>query len=561
MRYRTSIQTLFISLLVVAGCSSSRVFTPPLPIPDDRSTIEKPSGNEEPNDITDALNSQLVDQGTQAFDLSRQLRNLFGAPKEAMNINAMDEVDDCSWYTNRNAQEPMSLEKIKKGQMTGIGPDTSGTWTIIRAKATGVTPGFAIKDKHGDKYFIKFDPPGFAGLNSGADVIGSKLFYACGYYVPENSIVHFHPSILKMGSKVKFLDAKGRKRYMNKNDLKEILEKIEIRQDGTIRALASKYIEGEILGPFSFRSTRKDDPNDIIPHEHRRELRGLRVIAAWLNHIDAKGANSLDAFYTDPQTKESYVRHSLIDFGTILGSGGRGPHPVYRGFRNEFDPMDILLRIFTLGFYQRGWEVDRPVLYPSVGRFDNVDFHPQKWEEIFPNYAFANMTMRDAYWGAKIVMSFTENQIRAAVETGELPDVGADDYLVKTLVERQKIIGNYYFSKVAPIDRFLVLHNGNSVNLAFQDLSETSGLSEAGKTDYRYRLFNNSTNFDDFKIIGSSKEIELSKKLEPGSYTGVELQLRRDGQTKWSPSVYVYLYQENKGVKPEIIGIKRNDKN
>ena len=57
---------------------------------------------------------------------------------------------------------------------------------------------------------------------------------------------------------------------------------------------ASKALPGRSLGPFRYYGTRPDDPNDIFPHEHRRELRGLSVFAAWLNHDESRSANSLD---------------------------------------------------------------------------------------------------------------------------------------------------------------------------------------------------------------------------------------------------------------------------
>jgi len=66
------------------------------------------------------------------------------------------------------------------------------------------------------------------------------------------------------------------------------------------------------VGPFRYEGTRSDDPNDIVPHEARRDLRGLFVFCAWLNHTDAKAANSLNALVQEDGV--TFIRHYLIDF-------------------------------------------------------------------------------------------------------------------------------------------------------------------------------------------------------------------------------------------------------
>ena len=74
----------------------------------------------------------------------------------------------------------------------------------------------------------------------------------------------------------------------------DVLKRAAQSADGSYRALASKALEGVSVGPFRYYGTRPDDANDIFPHEHRRELRGLAVFAAWLNHNDSRAGNTLD---------------------------------------------------------------------------------------------------------------------------------------------------------------------------------------------------------------------------------------------------------------------------
>jgi len=549
---------LLITGIILSGCSSYKPFMPPLPVPDDRNPVPKPEFRGAPNDFYDAFNQQFVLQGEQMLDVSRDYRWIIGNPKEAWNADAFGEVANSSWFTNRNGRKQMTLDEIARGQNSGSGPDTSSSWTVVSAKAEGVTPGFTIVDGRGERYVIKFDPIGYEGLNSGADIIGSKLFYAAGYNVPENYLTFFNPRMLNLGDKVKFTDEKGRKRFMNEADLQAILERIERHPDGLVRALASKYVAGSVLGPFLYEKTRPDDPNDFIPHQHRRELRGLKVLAVWLNHIDAKAANSMDSYIgLEPN---GWVRHYLIDFGTILGSGGRGPQPKYRSYENEIDPHAVFWRILTLGIYVPGWEkVPSEVDYPCIGRFSSEYYHPEKFKFIFPNPSFDNLTSADGYWGAKLVMSFTDEQIRTAVDQAQYPDSGAADYLVKTLIERRDITGRYWFNRVAPLDQFdLYEEKDGRQMMAFRDLAVETGLEKQENSTYRYSVKRNGKTIIKPREIGSNLVITLpdaDNGAERNDQWEVTVQVRRDRFKKYSPEIKVYLMQKFGHFR--IIGIVR----
>ena len=54
-----------------------------------------------------------------------------------------------------------------------------------------------------------------------------------------------------------------------------------------------------------------------MPHEHRRELRALRVFGAWTNLTDLKAANTLDTLVTE--NGRSIVKHYLQDVGSTFG--------------------------------------------------------------------------------------------------------------------------------------------------------------------------------------------------------------------------------------------------
>ncbi|MFC2170629.1 hypothetical protein ACFLQJ_01470, partial [Calditrichota bacterium] len=534
-------------------------YVPPEPVPDDRNPIPVPGFRSAENDLADSYDKQFIVQGDQMFDFPRTLTKIAGRPRQSLNVDAFGEVRNSSWFTNRNAFNPMTLAEIAQGPGIHSGPDTSSAWQIVRAKAEGVTIGFHIIDSRGDKYVIKFDPIGYAGLNSGAEVVCTKLYYAAGYNVPENTTVYFRPENLVLGDKVKFTDKKGRKRYMNHQDFEEIMQRVEIGPNGLIQAAASKYIEGKLLGPFHFQGVREDDPNDFIPHEHRREIRGLKILGIWLNNIDAKSNNSMDTHIGEDG--EGFVRHYMMDFGSNLGSGSKGPQPQYRGYENEFDPHEILFKIFTFGLWVRSWEKPDTVLFPNVGRFGSDLLEPDQFKFIIPNTAYDNCTNLDAYWGTKLVMSFTDEQIETAVATGPYQPEAAK-FLSKALIERRDVIGRHWFGRVNSLDNFEIIENIGATVLTFTDLVVSTGLEDISASKYQYKIrSNNDQEIESGVLDNNNLTLHNILKLKNKGEVQYEItfRIKRESQKKSSKWVKVYLELDESSKIPLLVGLRRQE--
>ena len=388
----------------------------------------------------------------------------------ALNINTLDEVPNSSWFTNRHGKSHMSPEELLKGPKTGSGPDMNVPLTVIRVTAEGITPGFLIRDSRGDVYFIKIDPKGFEEMSTTSEAICTLFFYAIGFNVPENYLLDIDTERLAVGGEAGIKDKLGVKRRMTDEDLEFILSKAPVRPDGTLRVIASKDIAGHSLGHFRYYGTRPDNANDIIPHQHRRELRGLRLFAAWLNHDDARSINSLDVY-----TEEGYVRHYLIDFGSCLGSGSVRPQTLRAGNEYMWEPGPTFKTMGTLGIWTRPYlRIPYPD-FPSIGRFESEAFRPELWRPEYPNPAFDLMDDRDAFWAAKIVMSFTDAEVEKIVRAGKLSDPEAEDYMVKTLIARRDKIGRSYLNRTNPLDGFEI--DGNTIR--FSNLSVKYGFGRA----------------------------------------------------------------------------------
>jgi len=371
------------------------------------------------------------------------VRTVIRSQKEAINVNSDGSVSDSTFFTNRLGITSISDEQILKGNVSQ-GPDMNGKWTILKAKSDGKTTGFFVSDQKGKKFLLKLDSPAFPEMNSSTEIMCARILHAIGYNVPEYSIVYFPYEQLSIKPGIQYYDESGFKKSLNEEALKNILRDCYANSARMYRASASKIIEGNILGPMSFRAYRKEDPMDYIPHEHRREVRGLRVFCSWINNFDMRRGNTLDVLLENENGW--YIKHYLIDFGSALGSHISRAKPSETGHEYAFDVVEILKSIITLGFYKRPWHRLEGI-YPQTGYFSNLNFRPEKWKPHVPNYAFQNMTVNDAVWACKILRNFTDEMINSAVNAGMITNQRARDDLITKLSERRDIIINYWLGR------------------------------------------------------------------------------------------------------------------
>ena len=96
--------------------------------------------------------------------------------------------------------------------------------------------------------------------------------------------------------------------------------------------------------------------------------------------------------------------------------------------------------ILGAGVVTPAWMREKYPGLPEVGAFGSTTFDPDTWTTSDPITAFANRLPDDTFWAAKQLMAFTDQEIRAIVQTGEYSRP-AEDWITATLIERRNRIG------------------------------------------------------------------------------------------------------------------------
>jgi len=496
---RLSLVSLAFVTLVACGGGSPRF---PLRAPMVADTDERPvhvecekrPTDDEPEHVACAPEPYVSPLVWDAVDNSvfRPLARVFAVDPagRAANVNALDEVPDSAWFTNRlGARKPTRDELLRGACEPSALLDgeqaAPGSWVIDKGKPNGATPGFRIRIGK-QKFMLKTDQKAQPERPSAASAIGAALYHAVGFNTSCEQIVYFHPSVLSLKPGLTATDNSGVEKAFDDAALGAVLAQAT-KRGALVRMQASAWLPGYLLGPFRYEGTRDDDPHDVIPHEDRRELRGARLLAAWINHFDAREQNTMDSWIAkNPETNDSspgFIRHYYLDTSDSFGSEWDWDGISRRLGRSYLlDFGDIGYDFITFGTTKRPWErAERTKGFEEFGYYHYRDFDPDAWKNEYPNPAFSRATEHDNAWMARILSRFDRADLEALVTLGKFsrPDHGR--FLTEALEQRLRRIVDRHLFRLSPVADVRV--EGSS-RICATDLARRRGAR--AETAFRY---------------------------------------------------------------------------
>ena len=445
------------------------------------------------------IHTTLILRDSVAGEVDRILAANPRAP--ALDVNAIDEVPCSTWYCPRNHLRALTPEEAAAGP-PGQGQAPLLPLRIVKGKDDGASPGFQVVDASGRKFMLKFDLGRQVGLSTGAEMIGERLFHAAGYNVPGSFRIDLRPEDLTLDPRATYRLFRVQKRPVTPARVRAVLDSVARTPDGRIRGVATPWIAGQVLGGFDMLGRRPDDPNDRIPHEHRRSLRATWLFFSWISELDPGSVNTLDTYVTENGRR--FVRHYVIDFGATLGSFTLRNKGLHEGTEHIIEVGRTLEAIGTLGLYRRPFQEQRPefeeavLQYPSLGYFPAETYDPDEYRPRIKVPAHMRRTDRDLYWAAKVVTSFSNAQLGAiAAQAGMPARDGA--YLEHALQVRRDIIGRRYLRAVTAVEAPTVVTGGagdgggtdrdrGGPSVCFDDLAVARGFASAFEVRYRVEI-------------------------------------------------------------------------
>lgn len=380
---------------------------------------------------------------------------------DAQDVNALDEVPRSSWF------EPRAVDASE----IGVRPRSVGIpvppLTVLGEPPEAGRGGVAIEDARGVRYELGVDPAPRPGMRTAAAAIASRLVWALGLRTPEVFVTSVSLDDFVTGERAHRDDG-------SLVDVEAILRGGAPPSGGRFRVSATAWPVGADLGPAPISVTRRDDPNDRVPHRDRRTQRALKVFGAWLKLSGIGPKKTLDAYVGPPG--QGHVEHFLVGLDDALGADdvvAPGPPDRDRG-------STPLWNLLSFGFARAPARPPTQRRWLSLGAFD-ADVDPAGFSAPQPFEPMDRILPPDGYWAAKRIASLSHEVLEAAVSAGGIDDAAARAFVVATLEARRRKVVGYWYGQVTPLELERVETDG----VVVRDRGIADGVVDAKGSTYR----------------------------------------------------------------------------
>jgi hypothetical protein len=254
-----------------------------------------------------------------------------------------------------------------------------------------------------------------------------------------------------------------------------------------------------------------------------------------------KAGNTLDAVVDD--SGRQVVRHYLQDVGSTFGTGANGPREYDEGWELLYTPDLLLKRLVRFGFVIKPWQTVEYRQHPAIGRFEGDVFDPPSWRPRVATAAFHHARADDSFWAARRVAAFSDEMIRAAVESGRYTDPAAAALLTNVLIKRRQKIAAAYLPAINPLVDFRLDDGGR---LTFRNAAVDAAVARP-PAGYRasWSTYDNATG--ESRPLGADATSADAALVSPrplpaaeGAFVRVQVTAQAPARAEWTQPVEVY---------------------
>ena len=175
-----------------------------------------------------------------------------------------------------------------------------------------------------------------------------------------------------------------------------------------------------------------------------------------------------------------------------------------------------------------------------------------------PNPAFRRARPDDTFWGARRVMAFTDEMIRAVVRTGQYSDPAAEQHIADTLIARRDAIGRAWLTDVNPIVDPVLDASGT---LRFRNAAVAAGVAkEPASYEVAWFAFDNGSGSatpigQAVAATGEQASAPQGVPASAGSFVRVDIKAVNPPHQSWANPVHAYFQRTAAGWT--LVGFER----